>query len=233
MARPLQHVHHEQRRIGELHEEDLVAGNLGDAGRIVLERERMEAVEHQPQMRMIGALDDRPCLAEEIGVPAPRERLEADAQVSLGGALGERVELLGRAFLVGQRVGPRVRAHEHELRAQRLHHVELALGALEAALEHRVRRPFEVAKRLVQLARETEIGGHCADLGRRAVEVDEVGLEELEAVEARRRDRFELLPQGAAHRNGGDRLAHCSSVSSAAAVSRKHRFMLPRHCPGG
>ena len=35
VSRPLQDIHYQQRRIGELHEEDLVAGYLGDSGRII------------------------------------------------------------------------------------------------------------------------------------------------------------------------------------------------------
>ena len=207
MPRPLQHVHDQQRRIGELHEEDLVARDPHDAGRIVAQRERVKAVEYQAEVRMVRSVDDRPRLAITIGDAGPTQapRIQCADYVSrparqAHGAV--RPHVLRRAATSGRRV----RAHQHQLRTHRLHHVELALGALEVALEDGVRRSLEVAKRLVQLARETEIGGDCTSVGRRAVEVDEVRLEDLEAVEARRRDRLQLLPQRAAHRNGGDRL---------------------------
>ena len=54
--------------------------------------------------------------------------------------------------------------------------------------------------------------------GRRPAAVDEVVLEELEAVETRGRDRLELLPQRAAHRHGGDRSAHRRAASVRALV---------------
>ena len=53
-----------------------------------------------------------------------------------------------------------VRAHQHQLCAERLHHVELALGAVEVAPE-RARRAFEIAEWLVQLAGEAEVRSHC------------------------------------------------------------------------
>src|SRR5439155_14198897 len=96
---PLQHVHRQQRRVGELQEENLVAGYLRNAGRVVAQRKRMEAVEDQAQMRMIGALDDRPRLRIELHRPAPGKGLEADAEIALCRPLGERVELSRHALL--------------------------------------------------------------------------------------------------------------------------------------
>ena len=68
-----------------------------------LQRQRVEAVEDQAEMRMVGALDDRPRLPEQVDVAPPGQRLEADAQVAPRGALGELVELRGGALLLGQR----------------------------------------------------------------------------------------------------------------------------------
>ena len=70
--------------------------------------------------------------AVEVDVAAPGERLVADAQVAPGGALGERVQLRRRALGVVERVRRGVRADQHQRRAERLHQVELALGAVEA-----------------------------------------------------------------------------------------------------
>ena len=208
VARPLQDVHDEQRRVGELQEEDLVARDLRNPGGVVLERQRVEAVEDHTEVRVVGALDDRPGLPEQVGLASPRERLEADAQVALRRALGQRMELLGGALFFREHVGLGIRAHQHELRADGMHYVELALGPLEVALEHRVGRALEVAKRLIQVALEPEVRRDGADLRRRAVEIDEVRLEQLEAVEARGSDRLELLPQRAAHRDRGNGSTH-------------------------
>ena len=109
------------------------------------------------------------------------------------------------------------------MRAQGLHHVELALGAVEAAPERGIGRAFEIAERLVELAGEPQIGGDAANGGRRAVVIGEVVLEKLIAVEARGGDRFELFPQRPAHRNGGYRPTHHPSALSVRPVS------LPRY----
>ena len=89
VPRPLQHVHDQQRRIGQLHEEQLVARNARDAGRIVAQRQRVKAVEDQAEVRMIGALDDRPRLTVAVDRPSPGQRLVADAQVAPCRTLGQ------------------------------------------------------------------------------------------------------------------------------------------------
>ena len=90
MAAPLQHVHRESRRIGELQEKDPLAGNVGDAGGLVAEREDVEAVEHQAEVRVIGFAHDRESIRIMAHVLAPGERLVGDAQPAIGGALGQR-----------------------------------------------------------------------------------------------------------------------------------------------
>ena len=78
VPRPLQHVHRQQRRVGHLQEEDALARNRGDARGIVLQRERVEAVEDETQVRMVGALrrSSRPDRRGGRGGPrrAPRSR---------------------------------------------------------------------------------------------------------------------------------------------------------------
>ena len=49
MPAPLQHIHGQDRGIGHLHEEDLLARDLVDATRIALERQGVEAVEDHPR----------------------------------------------------------------------------------------------------------------------------------------------------------------------------------------
>ena len=62
------------------------------------QRQRVEAVEDEAEVRMVRALDDLPGLAIAVDVAAPGERLEADAQVAPRRALGERVQLRRRAL---------------------------------------------------------------------------------------------------------------------------------------
>ena len=91
----------------------------------------MEGVEHEPDRRMVGAAHDLPGVAVVVDVPAPGERLEADAQAALRGPLAELAEIGGGAVDAAERIGRDVAAHEQEIAAELLHDVELALGAGE------------------------------------------------------------------------------------------------------
>ena len=88
------------------------------------------------------------------------------------------------------------------------HGVELALGALEDALAALVRHALEIAERLEGDDLEAEIAGHAPHVGRRAVERQQVVLEQLDALEACGGDRLELLVQHAAETDGSDRGLH-------------------------
>jgi len=121
------------------------------------------------------------------------------------------VQLRGRALRIGERMRRRVRADEHQRRAERLHEVELALGAVEAFREQRLGHALEVAERLVEVDAEAEVGAHRGELARRRRRVDEVVLEQLDRVEPRRGDRLELLAERPAQRDGGDGAAHAGS----------------------
>ena len=139
VARPLQDVHRQDRRVGHLQEEDLLARDRRDRRRVVAERQRVKAVEDQAQVRMVRAFDDRPRLAVAVDVAAPGERLVADAQVPSRRALRELVKLGGAALRVGEAALRRVRAHQHRRRTERLHQVELALGAVAGCARGRRR----------------------------------------------------------------------------------------------
>ncbi len=56
MPTPLQHIHCQQRRIGELYEEDPLARDIDDAARVIAQRQRMETVENHPQCRIVDLL---------------------------------------------------------------------------------------------------------------------------------------------------------------------------------
>ena len=158
---------------------------------------------------MVGALDDRPRLAVTVDLPAPGERLVADAQV----APAPRAR---RARGAARPRAPRLAMTSGDV----FEHTSIncapsaCITSNLRSARSRLRRnaasgdAFEIAERLVELAGEPEIGGHGAHVGRRAVVVDEIVLEQLEAVEARGGDGLELFPQRAAHRNGGDRSTH-------------------------
>ena len=67
MPAPCQHVHIEPGRVGKLHQKNAVAGNRIELPQIGLAGIDVEAVEHQPHGRMIGAANDFPGVA--VGVP--------------------------------------------------------------------------------------------------------------------------------------------------------------------
>jgi len=149
MAAPGQHVELEPRRVGKLHEKDPVAGNARDAGRIVAERQGVEAVENQAEMRMLGQLDDAPGMAVGVDARTPCQRFVPDRDPAPGGTLGQCMELRGGAGVVVDRLRRRVRAHQHHARPQLLHDVELAFGAVEVAAELVVAHALEIAEGLV------------------------------------------------------------------------------------
>ena len=86
---PVEQVHVDQRRVGKLDDEDLVAGDRADRVDVDLARQRVEAVEDQADIRVVGAAHDLPGVAVVVDVPAPGERLVADAQAALGRPLAE------------------------------------------------------------------------------------------------------------------------------------------------
>ena len=129
VAAPLQHVHRHPRRVGELDEEELVAGDLLDSGRIRAAREDVEAVEADAERGMVGALHDPPRVLVVVDVATPRERLVRDPQPASGRALGQLVQLGGGERVVVDRIRRDVGAHQQQLGAELLHHVELRLGA--------------------------------------------------------------------------------------------------------
>ena len=71
-------------------------------------RERMWKLSRQvPSGGMVGQLDDPPRVVERVDVAPPRERLVGDPNAVLGGALGQRAQLLGGERVVVDRGGAR------------------------------------------------------------------------------------------------------------------------------
>ncbi len=197
-----------QRRVGELDDEDAVAGDGADRLDIDPPGQGVEGVEDQPDVRMVGAPDDLPGVAMVADVPAPGERLVADAQATFRRQLAELLEIVGGPVDAAECGRRDVGADQHEVGAQLAHQVELALGPVEGARTLRLRHSLEIAERLEQRDLQPMIPDHPPDLGRAAVEGEEIVLEDLDAVEAGRSDRRELLAQIAADRHGGDRGLH-------------------------
>ena len=104
---PREVVHLQQRRVGELHQEDAVARDRADGREIGAARQDVEAVEHQPDRRMVGAAHRLPGVAVVVDVPAPGQRLEGDAQAALGRALAQLAQVGGGAVDAAQRLRAR------------------------------------------------------------------------------------------------------------------------------
>ncbi len=168
----------------------------------------METVENPPQRRMIDLPHQRPDIAPGLHVAAPGQRFVADPQPASAGALGDEGEVAEQRFAVAQRVGLHVAAQQHEFGAELLHQIELALGAIEVALQALARAALEVAERLEQRDRQAQILAAPADVLRAAGVVEQVVLEQFDAVEAGGRRGLELLRQGPAEGYGGDRALH-------------------------
>ena len=88
VAAPLQHVHGHPRRVGDLDEEDLVAGDVLDPGRIRAPGKDVEAVQADAERGMVGEFHDPPRVLIVVHVATPRERLVRDPQTVGGRALG-------------------------------------------------------------------------------------------------------------------------------------------------
>jgi hypothetical protein len=213
VAAPRQEVHLEPRRVGHLHEEDAVLRHGADGREVGAPRENVEAVEHEPHRRMVGAPDDLPSVAIVVDVPAPRQRLERDAQAPPRRTLAEFAEIGRGAVDAPQRVGRDVGADHQQVAAEFGHHVELALGPREDALALGLGHAFEIAEGLEGGDAQPEFGDHPAHVARRAVEREKVVLEDLDRAEARRGDGGELLVERAAERHRRDRRLHGASPS--------------------
>ena len=217
VAAPLEHVHAQVRGVGELEVEDLV--DAGDRPEVGAPREDVEGVQAGAERRVVCRRDDPPGVVVLVDVAAPGERLVGDAQAALVRSLGQRVQLLGGQVVVVDRLGRDVGADEQGVGAELLHDVELRLGAAEVGLRH----GLEVAERLEEVDRQAELVGHAPDLGGRQRRVEQVGLEDLDAVEAGACRRGELLVERAAQADGGDRAPHRAGAPTSSAKCRSIR----------
>ena len=204
VAAPLEHVHVHVRGVGQLQEEQLLPGDVADACRVAAAGQDVEAVDAQAQRRVVRAAHDLPRPVVGVHVPAPGQRLVRHAHSVRAGPLGQGVQLLGDAAVVVDGVGGDRGADQDQVGAQRLHDGELVLGAPQVRRQPlRVDR-VEVAEGLVEVDREAQVGAAPPDLRRRRGRRDEVRLEDLDAVEARRGGRGELVLQRAGQADGGD-----------------------------
>ena len=114
VAAPLQHVHHQVRRVRELEEEDLLGRDVADAGGVAAAREDVEGVEAGAERRVVARLDDPPRVVVVAHVAAPRQRLVGDPEPARGGALGQLPQLRGGERVVVDRLRGDVGADQQQ-----------------------------------------------------------------------------------------------------------------------
>src|SRR5258708_37445781 len=117
----------------------------------------METVENDPDRRMIGAAHDLPGVAVVVDMPAPGQRLVADAKTPRPRAFAEVVEIRRGAIDAAERGRLDAAADQKKVGAKLLHQVEFALGAHEAARALRLGHALEIAEPLERAESQAEI----------------------------------------------------------------------------
>ncbi len=195
---PRQHVHGERGGVGELEVEDLVAGDVLDRRRVVPAGEHVEAVQAHPDGRVVGEFDDAPGPAVVVDEAAPGQRLEGDPDVVRLRDVAEAAELVGGDLVGVDGRGGHVAAHQDRVDAEALGGGEGGGGAAQVLGEGGLVDALDVAQRLIQIQRQAQPTGEAADLLGAVVAGDQVGFEDLDAVEAGGGAGVQFLDEGAA-----------------------------------
>ncbi len=205
---PGQHVHGQGRGVGELGKEDLLPRDLLDRCRVVPAGEDVEAVQAHPDRLVVGQPGDLPRATVVVHEPSPRERLVGHPDPVGRREVTQPAQLLGRHLVGADRRGRDVAADQHGADAEPPHGLEARPGPAQVVLEQVRPHALEVPERLVQVQAQAQPVGERPDLLGAAVADDEVGLEDLDAVEAGVGAGVELVLQAAAEADGRYRLAH-------------------------
>lgn len=224
MAAPVEQVHVDQRRIGQLHDEDLVARNGADRIGVDLARQRVETVENDPDIGVIGTAHHLPGIAVIADMAAPGQCLVTDAHAMFCGQFTELMEIGRSAVDAAERDLRDIRADQHQIGAEFAHDIEFPLSPLEGAGAVRFRHALEIAERLEEGDIKPVIGGKRLHLARGGVIGQEIILENLHAGKAGLGDGRQLFGELAADRHGCDGCAHWHAVSSCV-IARHIAFL--------
>ena len=104
MTGPVEEVHFNLWRIGQLHEEDLLGRNSADGIRINIPRQGMKAVQYEAHVGMVGGPHDLPGVTMIEYVLAPRQGLVAYPEASIGGQIPQRGKIRRHAVDAPQRL---------------------------------------------------------------------------------------------------------------------------------
>lgn len=208
MPTPLQYVHTHQRGVGELNEEDLLAGDRGEACRVRTTGQNMEAVETDSESGVVRCLDDAPGMVVCVDVAPPRKCLVGDADPVLVRQLGQFAQLhCGQGVVVAGVCGD-VGASQRGVDAESTHDTELVLRPAHASGECVGGESFDVTHRLVEEEFEAQVRHPFPDLFGAERTAQQVVLEDLHTVEPGTGHGVELLRQRSTDRDGGDGRAH-------------------------
>ena len=202
---PLQDVHVQVRGIGQLQEEQLLAGDLLGPGGVGSAGQDVETVHAEAKGGVTGGPHDVPGSLIGVHEAAPRQCLVGDPHPPALGQGGELVQLVGDPVVVIDGVRRDGRAHQDEIGAQLLHHVELAFRPAQVRPQRRRPDGVEVPERLVQVDGQAKVGAPIPDGGRGQRRHDQVRLEDLDTVEPGRRRGDQLVLQGARDAHRGQR----------------------------
>lgn len=181
MTAPVKEIHVNQRRIGELHDKDLVAGNGADRIRINLAGQGVETVENNADIGVIGATNYLPGVAMIVDVATPGQRLVANPDTVSGSTFAQFVKVGSSPVNSAKRNWRYVRADQHKVGAEFAHDVEFPLRSLKRAGAMRLRHPLEVAKWLEKRDVQSEITRHPLHIAWRCVIGQEIIFENLDA----------------------------------------------------
>ena len=157
---------------------------------------------------MIDLAHQVPDLLPGVDMTAPCQRFVANAQVACPGALGQQAQVVEQNVPVTHRVRCGIAAHQHQVGAQFLHQVKLAFGSVQIAGKTVATATFKITKRLEQADFQPQIGAYLTHFTRAAVVIQQVIFKDFDPVKTCRRNGVELLRQGAAQGNRGDRTLH-------------------------
>ena len=161
---PGEHVHAQQRRIRQLHEEDLLSVNGFDRGRIPVAAENVKTVEAGADRGVVGEVHDALGAFEIVDVFAPGEGLVGDLNAVVGGHLAQLLQLRGRDLVVVDGGGAHVAADQDRVDAEPVHEGELAGSPAQVGLQQGFADPVEVPEGLVEVQGQAEVPGQGTDV---------------------------------------------------------------------
>ena len=209
MPAPGQVIHVELRRVGHLHEEDPLRRNRADRRQV-----RLRAQAHGRNRAPVRPPDDRPAARPprnrgNRGCAAPRTaprkptrmpRFAARSPSSWKSAAARSMppSESGETLLQTIRRSQPSSSITSNLRSARAN----TLDRCGSGMPSKSRNGWKV------IVSRPEILDHAPRFGRRTVERQKIVFEDLDALELRGRDGFDLLGQSAAQADGGDGFAH-------------------------